>query len=100
VGSPHFLPWFRYAGNEQAWREALLGGYQVNGQTALAWHRKSRSHELWMITELPDEAFGPLGGRRFVSLQPALDELFARYGEVEGALIPHAASVMPLFKSR
>ena len=96
VGSPHFLPWFRYAGNEAAWREALLDGYQVNGQTALAWHRKSRSHELWMITQLSDEAFGPLGGRRFASLQPALDELFARYGEAEGLLIPHAASVMPV----
>jgi len=96
VGSPHFLPWFRYAGDEAAWQDALLGRYQVNGQTALAWHRKSRSHELWMITELDDEAFEPLGARRFVSLQPAIDELAARFGDEEGLLIPHAASVMPI----
>ncbi len=98
VGSKQFLPWFRFAdpgGGEAPWREALLRDYQVNGQTALAWYRKCRSREVWMVTDLPASITDPVGVRRLESLDEGLEDLERRFGRRHGWLIPHAAQVLP-----
>jgi nickel-dependent lactate racemase len=99
AGSKQFFPWFRFAGKgggEGRWRKELLKEYQVSGQTALRWHMKSKSHEIWMITDLNGDDFAPLGARRISTLQEGLDLLERRYQGREGTLIPHAGSVLPV----
>lgn len=102
VGSSQFLPWFRFPGRdgEAHWKEALLHDYQVSGQTALRWHMKSKSHRIWMLTDLSDSDFGPLGAQRLSSLQQGLDLLGRNAPSGEGLLIPHAASVLPLVNGK
>lgn len=102
VGSSQFLPWFRFAkrGGEGLWKERLLQEYQVSGQTALRWHLKSKSHRIWMVTELPASDCAALGVRRLSSLQEGLDLLERDRPEGEGFLIPHATSVLPMVRGK
>ena len=97
VGSKEFMSWFRFAERgERAWKDGLLNDYQVNGQTALAWSRKCRSHEVWMLTDLPADTADRLGVRRLSCLEEGIADLEKRFGESSGVFIPHAASVMPV----
>lgn len=98
IGSSQFLRWFRFSGSgggEEAWKRELIRSYEVGGQTALRWHMKSRSHRVWMLTELSDADFLPLGATRLESLQEGLGGLAELCPGREGLLIPHAASVLP-----
>jgi lactate racemase len=96
AGSRQFLPWFRFGPDLDAWKQALLDDYQVNGQTALAWQRKCMSHEVWMVSDLPEEVMRRLPVRPFRGLAPAIEALEKRFGRTRGLLIPHAAFVMPV----
>ncbi len=53
AGHPEFLPWFRFQ-EESEFVEELGRNFQVYGQTALSWFRKTRSHHLILVSDLPE----------------------------------------------
>jgi nickel-dependent lactate racemase len=81
-------------GNEDAMIRALHDEFKVYAQTALAWHRKTRSHRVILVSDLEDEEVRRLGAEPADDLERALrmaaDTLPAK---AAGWVMPHGAAV-------
>jgi len=71
AGHPDFLPWFRFRSEPELVRE-LKRNFQVYGQTALSWLRKTRSHPLILVSGLPADLVRSLGAEPAADLEQAL----------------------------
>jgi len=91
LGSPQFLPWFRFK-EEAEFRAALLRDYQVNGQTALSLYEKARRYRILLVSQLPPEQVVAMGLVPFSDPQAALAEAMAgQSGDWRGLVIPAGA---------
>jgi len=95
AGHADFLPWFRFD-SEDAWVRTLRDDFQVYGQTALSWFRKSRTYKTILVSRLDAALVSRLGARPAADLEEAFrlakDELPPG---TPGWLIPQAGRILP-----
>ncbi len=70
AGHPDFLPWFRLRSEGDLVRELKLH-FQVYGQTALSWRRKTEKYHLILVSDLPAELARSLGAEPAGTLEEA-----------------------------
>jgi len=95
AGHADFLPWFRFD-SEDAWVRALRDDFQVYGQTALSWFRKTLAYKTILVSRLDRELVSRLNVRPAADLEEAFR--FAREELSPGTpgwLIPQAGRVLP-----
>lgn len=95
AGHADFLPWFRFD-SEDAWVRALRDDFQVYGQTALAWFRKTLAYKTILVSRLDPELVSRLNVRPAADLEEAFrlarEELPAG---TPGWLIPQGGRILP-----
>jgi len=94
AGHPEFLPWFRFR-SEREWVAELGRSFQVYGQTALAWFRKTRSHHLVLVSDLPADLVRSLGAVPAADLEEAFRLARELAGSrARGWLLPRGARTL------
>jgi nickel-dependent lactate racemase len=81
-------------GNEEAMIRALHEDFKVYSQTALAWHRKTRSHRVILVSDLDAEVVRGLGAEPASDVEQALRmaaDTLPR--DAAGWVLPHGAAV-------
>jgi len=95
AGHEDFMPWFRFA-SEDDWVRALRADFQVYGQTALSWFRKTTAFRVILVSKLDPAMVARLGVEHAASVEDA----FRRAGErlrpgTPGWWMPHGNRILP-----
>ena len=95
LGSPTFLPWFRFADPDAMERE-LRRNYQIYGQTAHALLAKARACRVILVSSLRPEDVETMGMTPAATLSEALRIAKGMLGELPVPLVmPDAGYVLP-----
>lgn len=95
LGHPRFARWLEQPTRE-AHYAALLAGYEIVGQTSLAVRDKGALTRTIAVTELDDAIYERLGWERARSLEEAIATARRDGRARRWAVMPAAASVLPL----
>ncbi len=95
LGHPRFAHWLEHP-TRAAHYEAVLAGYEIVGQTSLAVRDKAAFTRTLAVTDLDDALCAKLGWERVASLTEAIERAHRDGGERRWALMPAAASVLPV----
>ncbi len=92
-GSKDFLKWFD-AENSRALAELLRERYEVNGQTAWSLLTKAETFDVYLISDLPDEAVRQMRMIPARNIQEALAQ--TKLKSDAGYIMPHGATLLPV----
>jgi nickel-dependent lactate racemase len=95
LGHPRFAHWLQHP-TRAAHYEAVLAGYEIVGQTSLAVRDKAAFTRTLAVTDLDEATCAKIGWERASSLAEAIERAHREGGERRWALMPAAASVLPV----
>lgn len=100
LGYPTFRSWFDYTSPEELESVLRTDAYQINGQTAYSVLRTTTTHDVLLLSDLPEEDVRRMRMTPIRSLDEAADRLAQRHGaDWRGFLLPCAGAVLPTVRS-